>query len=98
MDDEGVIESHIPSNNHPPICFICDKEAAEALQQAQAITQRHVSQCEFGLESELSSLPFHKTAQWNMYMYCIKVPVSFQVRFLVMYPALTYPHPGKINQ
>ena len=63
MDDEGVIESHIPSDNHPPICFIRDKEAAEALQQAQAITQHHVSQHEFGLESESSSLPFHETAQ-----------------------------------
>ena len=98
MDNEGVIESHIPSDNYPPIRFIHNKEAAEALQQAQAITQHHVSQREFGLESEFLSLPFHEAAQRNMNMYCIEVPVCFQVGFLVMCAALTYPHPGKINQ
>ena len=77
MDNEGVIESHIPSDNCPHIGFNHDDKAVEALWQVQVIAQHHVSQWEFSLKSEFSSLPFHKVVWQNMNMYCIDVPVSF---------------------
>ena len=78
MDNEGDsdIESHIVSDKRPSIRFDREEEAAEALQQAQAIAQRYASQHEFSPEGQISSHPFYEAAQRNMNMYCIDVPVS----------------------
>ena len=77
-DNEGDsdIESHIVSDKCLSICFNREEEAAEALQQAQAIAQHYASQHEFSPEGQISSHPFYKAAQCNMNMYCIDVPVS----------------------
>ena len=78
MDNGGDsdIKSHIVSDKCPSVCFNWEEEAAEALQQAQAIAQCYASQHEFSPEGQISSHPFYEAAQHNMNMYCIDVPVS----------------------
>ena len=98
VDDDGdtVDEFHIVSDDRPPIRFN-HEEAAEALQQAQAIVERYAPRREPSLlESEFTGHPMHQAAQLNMNMYCIDVPVSSIL--LLMREALTDPHPGKINR
>ena len=78
-DDDGdtLDEFHYTSNDHPSIHLNHAEEAAEVLQQAQAIVQRYVSQREISLpDNEFDSQPMHQAVQWNIDMYCIDVPVS----------------------
>jgi len=78
-DDDGntLDEFHYISNDCPSIRLNHAEEAAEVLQQAQAIAQHYVSQHEISLpDNKFDSQPMHQVAQWNMDMYCIDVPVS----------------------
>ena len=83
-DDDGdtLDEFHYASNDRPSIRLNHAEEAAEVLQQAQAIVQRYVSQREISLpDNEFGSQPMHQAAQRNMDMYCIDVPVSVITRY-----------------
>lgn len=84
-DDGSVAVSHnSPEDHHPTPWIRAEDEAAWALRQAQAITQRHDSQREVSLPaSELDSEPMRQAAQQNMDMYCIEVPVRSSVWHII---------------
>src|SRR5882762_8309620 len=75
-DDSNTLdEFHYASNDRPSIRLNHAEEAAEVLQQAQAIVQRYVSQHKISLpNNKFGSQPMHQAVQWNMDMYCINVP------------------------
>ena len=70
-------EFYYDSNDCPTIASSYAEEAAEVKQQARAIDQHYISQCEISLhDSKFDSQPMHQAAQQGMDMYCIDVPVS----------------------